>query len=205
MSMSKTGADWDRVYREPGYAFGTQPNDFLVQVAAQIPEGPVLCLGEGEGRNAIYLAALGHPVTAMDYSPVGLEKAEALARERGVHIETVLADLEQYDMGAGLWAGVVSIFLQIPPELRRRVHRAAVAALRPGGVFVAEAYALQQAALTTGGPRDTSLLYDLDAITAELEGLDWAVARVVRRELNQGRRNQGISAVAQLLGRRPAI
>lgn len=201
--MSKTGADWDIVYGEPGYAFGTDPNDFLVEVAAEIPPGPVLCLGEGEGRNAAFLAARGHAVTAMDYSPVGLEKARALAHERGVRIETVLADLETYDMGQGLWSAVVSIFLQVPPALRRHVHRAAVAALRPGGVFVAEAYALQQAELSTGGPRNTSLLYDLPVIESELDGLDWEIARTVTRELNQGRRNQGVSAVTQLLGRRP--
>ncbi len=201
--MSKTGADWDVVYREPGYAFGTEPNDFLVEAAAEIPPGPVLCLGEGEGRNAVYLAGRGHEVTAMDYSPVGLEKARALAAERGVRIETVLADLEDYDMGEGLWAAVVSIFLQVPSELRRRAHGAAALALRPGGVFVAEAYAVEQAALSTGGPRDTSLLYDPEVIKTELPGLDWQIARVVERELNQGRRNQGLSAVAQLLGKRP--
>lgn len=202
--MSKTGADWDAVYAEPGYAFGTAPNDFLVEVAARIQPGPVLYLGEGEGRNAVYLTARGHEVTAMDYSRVGLEKVQALAGERGVCIETVLADLADYDLGRGAWVAVVSIFLQVPLELRRRVHRAAVKALRPGGVFIAEAYALQQAALTSGGPRDTRLLYDLPVVQAELAGLDWEVARVVERELDQGRRNQGLCAVAQLLGRRPA-
>lgn len=201
--MSKTGADWDKTYSEPGYAFGTDPNDFLVQVAARIPPGPVLCLGEGEGRNAVYLAARGHEVTAVDYSQVGLKKARALARERGVVIETVLADLADFDMGRGIWAGVVSIFIQIPPELRRDMHRRAVQALRPGGVFVAEAYAVEQAALESGGPRDTRLLYDLAQVQTELEGLDWEVAQVVRRELNQGRRNRGLSALVQLLGRRP--
>ncbi|MGD8644838.1 MAG: class I SAM-dependent methyltransferase [Chromatiales bacterium] len=202
--MSKTAADWDAVYREPGYAFGTAPNDFLAEVAVHIPPGPVLCIGEGEGRNAVHLAALGHPVTAMDYSSVGLAKAQSLAGERGVEITTLVADLENYDPGEAVWAGVVSIFLQIPPELRRQVHRAVAGALRPGGVFVAEAYAVDQAALSSGGPRETRLLYDPERIKSELPGLDWQIARVVERELNQGRRNQGLSAVAQLLGRRPS-
>jgi SAM-dependent methyltransferase len=202
--MSKTAADWDAVYREPGYAFGTEPNDFLAEVAARIPPGPVLCLGEGEGRNAVHLAALGYPVTAMDYSSAGLAKAQVLAAERGVEITTLVADLEDYDPGEAVWAGVVSIFLQIPPELRRQVHRAVAGALRPGGVFVAEAYAVDQAALSSGGPRETRLLYDPERIKSELPGLDWQIARVVERELNQGRRNQGLSAVAQLLGRRPS-
>ena len=49
---------WNERYGKPEYAFGTKPNDFLVLVASQIPQGRVLCLGEGEGRNAVYLASL---------------------------------------------------------------------------------------------------------------------------------------------------
>lgn len=200
--MSKTGADWDKVYAEPGYAFGTEPNGFLVEVADRIPPGPVLCLGEGEGRNAVYLASLGYEVTAMDYSRVGLEKTRALARERGVEVDTVCADLEDYDVGLGAWSGIVAIFLQIPPDLRRSMHRRVVEALKPGGVFVSEAYGVRQVDMQSGGPRDTRLLYDPVVVKAELDGLRFEVARQSFRELDQGRRNQGLSAVCQLLGRR---
>ena len=75
---------WERRYAEPGYAYGTEPNGFLVEVADRIPPGPVLCLAEGEGRNAVWLAGRGHAVTAVDASAAGLAKAEALARARGV-------------------------------------------------------------------------------------------------------------------------
>ena len=47
---------WDERFSEPGFAYGTEPNDFLVSVADRIPRGKVLCLAEGEGRNAVYLA-----------------------------------------------------------------------------------------------------------------------------------------------------
>jgi 2-polyprenyl-3-methyl-5-hydroxy-6-metoxy-1,4-benzoquinol methylase len=84
---------WDRRYAAEAYAFGTEPNDFLVEVAPLIPAGPVLCLAEGEGRNAVWLAGRGHEVTAVDASSVGIAKAEALARARGVNITTVATDL----------------------------------------------------------------------------------------------------------------
>ena len=51
--------DWDARYAEPGWAFGTEPNDFLREQAHELPRGRVLCLAEGEGRNAVWLAGAG--------------------------------------------------------------------------------------------------------------------------------------------------
>lgn len=72
--------DWDSRYAEPGWAFGTEPNDFLREHTRLLPpKGRVLCLAEGEGRNAVHVASLGHDVTAVDISAVGMGKAAALA------------------------------------------------------------------------------------------------------------------------------
>src|SRR6185295_5974582 len=71
--------DWDARYREQGWAFGTEPNDFLREQADQLPPGRVLCLAEGQGRNAVWLAQRGYDVTAMDQSAVGLRDASRLA------------------------------------------------------------------------------------------------------------------------------
>ena len=70
---------WDKRYAGETYAYGTQPNDFLRDNAQSLPVGDTLCLGEGEGRNAVFLAGLGHRVTALDSSEVGLGKALRLA------------------------------------------------------------------------------------------------------------------------------
>ena len=116
---------WERRYGETAYAYGTAPNDFLVEIADRIPPGPVLCLAEGEGRNAVWLAGRGHPLTAVDTSAAGLAKAEALANARGVRIATVAADLASFVIEPKAWSGVVAIFAHLPPHLRRSVHRAA--------------------------------------------------------------------------------
>ena len=131
------------------------------EVAPQIPAGPVLCLAEGEGRNAVYLATLGHRVTAVDQSEVGLAKAQRLAKARGVKIETLVTDLADYTITAGAWAGIVATFAHLPPALRRRVHRDVVAGLQPGGVFILEAYTPAQLAFGTGGPKSPELLMTL--------------------------------------------
>ena len=191
---------WDERYSQPGYAYGTGPNDFLVSVADRIPRGPVLCLAEGEGRNAVYLAQQGHQVTAVDQSPVGLAKAHELAKSRGVSVETVPSDLAQYTIRPGAWAGIVLVWVHVPPELRRAVHAAAVAGLRPGGALVLEAYTPAQVGRGTGGPPTKDLLMDLATLREELAGLDLEIGRELEREVQEGRFHQGRPAVVQVLG-----
>ena len=99
---------WDARYANAaGFVFGTEPNDFLRSVADRIPPGPVLCLGEGEGRNAVFLARRGHAVTALDQSATGLAKAAALAAQHGVPLTTQMADLNDYTIAPGAWAAVI--------------------------------------------------------------------------------------------------
>jgi ubiquinone/menaquinone biosynthesis C-methylase UbiE len=192
--------DWDERYGAAEYAYGVEPNDFLRDHASQIPAGPVLCLAEGEGRNAVFLASHGHTVTAVDFSRAGLDKAERLARARGVEIELVEADLGAFDLGADAWSGIVSIFAHTPPDVRRRIHAAIPRALRVGGALVLEAYRPEQRAHATGGPRDVSFLPTLGELRAELSGLDLVIAREVDREIHEGRFHHGLGATVQIVG-----
>lgn len=191
---------WDTRYSEQGFVYGTEPNEFLVSAAKHIPKGRVLCLAEGEGRNAVYLASLGYDVTGVDASPVGMKKAAELAKSRGVSIKTVVADLAEYVIEPDRWDGIVSIFCHVPPELRVRVHRAAVAGLRPGGAFVLEAYTPRQLELKTGGPQTLELMMTLDVLKEELRGLELVEAREIERVINEGHFHRGPGAVVQVAG-----
>lgn len=192
---------WNHRYAQPGWAYGTEPNDFLKEVAPLL-EGPVLCLGEGEGRNAVFLAQRGLAVTAIDLSPTALEKARRLATERGVRLTTQEADLADSDLGEEKWGAIISIWCHVPPWLRERVHHGVARALKPGGRFVLEAYTPAQLAFDTGGPKSLDLLYEpkdlrTDLATLELERLDER-----ERDVNEGDWHRGRSAVVQLLARR---
>ena len=193
---------WERRYSEPAYAYGTEPNGFLVEVAGRIPPGPVLCLAEGEGRNAVWLAGRGHAVTAVDASAAGLAKAEALARIRAVRIETITADLAAFTLSPESWSGIVAIFAHLPPPLRRAVHRAAAAGLAPGGVFVLEAFTPRQLEFGTGGPQKRELLYTLDDLREDLAGLDLEIGRELERNVVEGSYHTGRAALVQVLARR---
>ncbi|RKT37926.1 SAM-dependent methyltransferase [Thiocapsa rosea] len=195
---------WNERYAEDDYAYGTAPNDFLVEQADRLPQGPVLCLAEGEGRNAVWLAARGHAVTAMDASVVGLEKASRLAAERGVRIVTCCSDLAQFEIQPNAWSGIVSIFAHVPPDLRRAVHRRVVEGLRPGGALILEAYTPEQLRFGTGGPPVAELTMSLATLQVELAGLVFEVARECEREVFEGRYHQGRGHVVQILGRKPA-
>jgi len=194
---------WDERYGEAGFAYGTKPNDFLVEVVDRIPPGPVLCLAEGEGRNAVFLAARGHPVTAVDQSRVGLAKAKALAAEQGVSLETRVSDLAEFDYRADHYAGIVSIWAHTPPEVRRLVHEKCVQALAPGGVMILEAYTPAQLERGTGGPPNPALCMTAAALRDELSGLEFESLEERDRVVSEGKYHQGRSAVVQLLARRP--
>ena len=193
---------WERRYSEPAYAYGIEPNGFLVEVADRIPPGPVLCLAEGEGRNAVWLAGRGHAVTAVDAADAGVAKAAALARTRNVRIETVAADLALFPISPESWSGIVAIFAHLPPPLRRAVHRAAAAGLAPGGVFVLEAFTLRQLAFGTGGPQKRELLYTIDELREDLAGLNLEIGRELERDVVEGNYHTGRAAVVQVLARR---
>jgi SAM-dependent methyltransferase len=190
---------WDERYRADEYAYGREPNEFLRAEAHRIAPGRVLCLAEGEGRNAVYLAGLGHEVTAVDFSVEGLRKAERLAREQQVEIATVHADLATYEPEGSAFTGVVAIWAHLPPSVRRHVHAWIPRALREGGVYILEAYTPQQLAFNTGGPRDAALLMTLVGLKEELSPLTIEIGREVEREVHEGGFHGGPSATVQLV------
>ncbi len=198
-------AFWDSRYAAADYAYGQESNTFVADMATHIPDGPVLCLAEGEGRNAVYLAKFDHRVTAVDQSAMGLNKALRLAEATGVVIETVHADLEFYQIIPGTWAGIVATFAHLPPPLRGKVHAAVVQGLIPGGIFIMEAYTPAQLALGTGGPKVPELLMTLDSLRDELSGLEFIVARELERDVIEVDFHRGRGAVVQIAARKPQL
>jgi len=193
---------WDERYAEPTLAYGAEPNDFLREVADALPDGPALCLAEGQGRNAVFLARGGRPVTAVDLSPVGLRRAAEFAADAGVELDTQVADLAEFELGLERWAVVVSIWAHVPSVVRKDLHRRVVAGLRPGGVLVLEAYTPEQVGRGTGGPPDRDWTMSLAALREELEGVEFEIARERVREVHEGQYHHGDSAVVQVLARK---
>ncbi len=196
---------WDQRYGGEAYFYGTEPSDFLKARASALPPGgAVLCLAEGEGRNAVFLAGLGHRVTGVDGSAKGLEKARQLAEARGVGLTTVQADLEDYQLGTEAWDGVVSIWCHLPPALRKVVHPRIVQGLRPGGVLLLEHYHPKQLGYGTGGPKDVGMLMTLAELRADFAALEELHGAELERTVVEGAGHGGPSFVTQFIARKRA-
>lgn len=193
---------WDEEYSVEEYVYGKEPNEFLLEMSEKLSKGSVLCLAEGEGRNAVHLARLGFAATAVDSSRVGLAKAEKLAEESGVTIRTVTADLAEYTIEEGIWDSIISISCHVHQDLRRRLHRDVVAGLKEGGTFLLEAYTPKQLELQTGGPPSAEYLMELAPLREELDGLEFIHGQELVRDVVEGINHTGKGSVVQVLARK---
>jgi SAM-dependent methyltransferase len=144
------------------------------------------CASPRARGNAVFLAGLGHQVTAVDLSIEGLRKAERLAQRHGVTIEVIQADLATFELGLDRWSGIVEIFVHLPLPVRHRLRAQIPRALRGGGWLVLETYRPEQLALGTGGPRELSLLSTLAELREQLSPLELVAARDANREIHEG-------------------
>ncbi|HTQ76222.1 MAG TPA: class I SAM-dependent methyltransferase [Burkholderiales bacterium] len=193
---------WDERYSSIEYAYGKTPNDFLAAHFSRIPRGNVLSLAEGEGRNAVFLAKHGYSVTAVDSSIVGLKKAELLAKEHGVSIKLVHADLSGFDLGSGAWKGIISIFVPLPSAVRKDLYRRLQGALESGGVFLLEAFTPDQIGRGTGGGTDPDTMQTERSLRAELPSLKFEHLAELERKVVEGAFHTGQSAVVQAIARK---
>lgn len=195
--------DWNARYTDAEYIFGTEPNDFLAEHAAKL-SGPILSLAEGEGRNAVYLASLGLSVHGVDASEVGLAKAQELAKSRGVEIRTEVTDLAVFEPTEDTYGAVISISAHLPSVIRQHLYPLLERCLKPNGVMILESYSVGQLRYDTGGPKDADMLMTVEKIERELPGLEPLLLRELEREMCEGKRHTGLSAVVQFIGRKRA-
>ena len=199
---SSPNGQWNLRYGDSEYFYGTKPNDFLRENAHFLPDGPVLCLADGEGRNSVFLASEGRDVSSVDISEVGVEKTKNLATSMGVAVNAQVGDLANFDMGKNRWMGIVSIFAHLPETLRRDVHSRVIESLAPGGIFLLEAYTVAQIGRGTGGPQVPELLMSSEALAREFASLEIVHLKELERDVIEGNGHTGHAAVVQLIARK---
>ena len=195
---------WDERYQTPEYIFGDQPCQWLIMNQHRLPKsGSAIALGDGEGRNGVFLAEIGLQVTSVDLSEVGLSKARDLASTRGVAIQTVQADLEHYEITPESQDLIVSIYCHLPDVIRKLVHSRAEEGLKPGGLFILEAFHHSQLKYQSGGPKTTDLLYDLDGLIGDFQALQILEAFDGLCSLDEGARHSGLGHIVRLVLQKP--
>ena len=112
-----------------------QFNKFLAESVKGRQPGSALDIGMGQGRNSLFLAALGWQVTGFDISEVGVKQAQAEALKRDLKIDARVGDVDKFDYGTSRWDLVVGMYMH---DYLTRNAKKIVASLKPGGMLVVE-------------------------------------------------------------------
>lgn len=188
---------WDERFDSEEFIYGTRANEFVKSKSDLIaPNSSVLCLAEGEGRNAVFLAKQGHKITAVDYSPVALKKAHKLACDFGVKIDSSVADItcfsptEKYD-------AITATYLHLPQNMAKEVFAKAIGFLKSGGVFIGEFFSKKQLDFDSGGPQNIDMLYSIELF----EGISAEVVYLKEETiyLNEGDGHRGEASVVRVV------
>ncbi len=129
-----------------------QPAQFLVDNISLLPRGRVLDIAMGSGRTAVYLARMGFAVEGVDFSAEAVEEARKLARETGVQIKTLVADLEKnYHIPENTYDVIIN-FNYLQRSLTSEIKKG----LKDSGMVVFETYITDQTQF--GRPRNPDFL-----------------------------------------------
>ncbi len=127
--------------RDPNTHFYGNPDDFVTTIKDILPNGNVLDLGAGDGRSALYLAAQGFNVTAVDLSATALQKLQRLATEKKLKIKTELADLRTWSIEKNYDAIIAIVVLQhLQNDSALRLLNEIKTHTNPGGVNLIVAF-----------------------------------------------------------------
>jgi SAM-dependent methyltransferase len=180
MTTDEIREGWDRRYAGQDYVWKVEPNQFVLAHLADLAPGRAVDLGAGEGRNAVWLATKGWQVTAVDISPVGLEKGARLAAEHGAPVDFVEGDVISWEPAEPVDLVVIS-YLQIPTPERLAVLRRAATWLVPGATLFVIAHDRSNIENGHGGPQNPDVCYTVEETVAALSGLDVTIAEVAER------------------------
>jgi SAM-dependent methyltransferase len=171
-------SSWDERYRSSARVWSGQPNPQLVAEVALLAPGRALDVGCGEGADAIWLAARGWHVVAVDISSVALERAaqhaKATDNDAFSRIEWRQGDVIAEPPDPDSFDLVSSQFMQLPPEPRTKLFAALSRAVRPGGTLLIVGHHPSDLGTGVRRPPMPELFYTADDVAQLLDGT-WTV------------------------------
>lgn len=194
-------AFWNAKFYTKDFIYGEAPNNFVKEnIELLVNTKTVMCLGEGEGRNAIYLADKGMEVEALDISDVALKKLRRRAKESYLFIKTRHTLFEYWQPDAH-YDAVVCTYLHLPKHNQKMLFEKALMALNPNGYFIAELFSESQIHFSSGGPKNIALLYDLNDILDIVKTLPCKIIKLAQEVivLNEGDKHVGRASVIRII------
>ncbi len=191
---------WDKSFSDKNFVYGEKENKFIHDMSEIIPvQSKVGCFAEGEGRNAVYLAKLGHDVTAYDQSVIGLKKTDALARKNNVTVETVAIDLTKEKVQNNQFDATIMVFGHVPKNNQQFLIKNMIDSVKFGGYVIFEVYSEDQLKYQTGGPQSIDMLYNPTEVLGWIKNyqcIHFYYGEVIR---NEGKRHAGLGHVIQVV------
>ncbi len=195
---------WDDRFDASGFLYGKKVNEFVREHEGRLPaQARIACFAEGEGRNAVYLAGLGHKVTAYDQSQVGLDKMGKLAREQGVQVTPVKQDLTKHRVSESSNDAAVMVFGHVPKKDQPFLMENILGSVKTSGLAIVEVYSEEQLDYRTGGPPSEELLYTPTDMLHWLKG--WKIHHFYYGEAvrHEGEKHTGLGHVIQVVAQKP--
>ena len=150
--------DWDERYAEH-QQWSAEPNALIAELLGDLPPGDAVDLAAGEGRHALWLAARGWRVTAVDFSAVGLGRGEG--QPGAERVSWVTADVTTWTAPAASLDLVVVAYLHLPEPETVAVLTRAVGWLRPGGRLLVLGHDVANVEAGVGGPQEPAILHSV--------------------------------------------
>jgi 2-polyprenyl-3-methyl-5-hydroxy-6-metoxy-1,4-benzoquinol methylase len=191
---------WNKRYAEHEFAYGKEPNQFLNEHLHLLPKGKILFVAEGEGRNAVFAAKNGFQVYAFDYSDSGRKKAKDLASENNVVIDYEVSDVLQLSYEKNSFDAIVFIYTHFPSDIRKKDHEKLLTLLKINGKILFEAFSKEQINYTSGGPKDSAMLFSEDEVKNEFTRVNFDFLKKEIIKLNEGPYHQGEASVIRFIG-----
>ncbi len=191
---------WDNRYSGEEYVYGIHPNIFFKEIIKETKPGKILLPAEGEGRNAVYAAALGWEVYAFDFSSKARDKALLLCNANNVSIQYAVQAMEEAQYPGESFDMLTFIYAH--NTNRKDNHRRLLKFLKPGGTVVFEAFSKAQINNPTGGPKDLKMLYSVAELKDDFSSLSELKVWEEEIVLDEGDKHSGKAAVIRLVGKK---
>jgi hypothetical protein len=195
-------AFWNERYQASDYAYGTAPNDFVKEQLNHLPKGKLLFCCEGEGRNAVYAASLGHEVYAFDQSSEGQIKANQLALKEATQIQFNIANAAEVDYLKDSFDAIFLIYAHLPTSIRTLLHSKTISWLKTDGLLILEAFQPAQLGKASGGPKQIDMLYDIEMLNNDFSGIKMLHNEYHSITLNEGTYHIGAAEIIRLIGKK---
>ena len=173
---------WEHRYRSGRHGGGAAPSPSLLDEAGALPPGRALDAGCGRGADALWLAARGWQVTAVDVSASALDAALLALRAAGedvaARVELVHADLTTWDPGDVRFDLVTCSYVHVPGPAEE-LYRRLASWVAPGGTLLVVGH--DAAALADGHGHPPHSRTSTGQVTAGLPGALWEVLVIEAR------------------------